>query len=111
MVPARPRPGPPWRRGVGDERRVHRVAPDVVQQARELELRVGAGGAREVGALQRVLELRHGLAAVGVTRRPREGVQQAVGHPAHARANFCSDRISRGGLRLFPRAVHDTSAT
>ena len=30
---------------------------------------------------------------------------------AHTRSNFWSDRISRGGDSLLPRAVHDTSAT
>src|SRR5437773_385990 len=45
--------------GVEDERWIHGVAADVVQQARELQLLVGARGPRELGALQRVLQLRH----------------------------------------------------
>ena len=57
VMPARARPdGHPLRR-IGDERLVDGEAADVVQQTRELELLVGAGFARELGALERVLEL------------------------------------------------------
>ena len=97
--------------GVEDERWIHGVAADVVQQARELQLLVGARGPRELGALQRVLQLRHSLAAVEARRGARHGVEQPVGHRAHSRANFCSERISRGGVSLLPCAVQDTSAT
>src|SRR5207244_3315957 len=95
--------------GVEDDRWIHGVAADVVQQARELQLLVGARGPRELGALQRVLQLRHSLAAVEARRGARHGVEQPVGHRAHSRANFCSERISRGGVSLLPCAVQDTS--
>ena len=90
---------------------IHGVAADIVHEAGELELLVGARVSRELGALERVLQLRHGLAAVAPRRRARHGVEQPLGHRAHTRANFCSERISRGGVSLLPCAVQDTSAT
>src|SRR2546426_1863517 len=96
---------------VGDERLIDRVPAHVVQQARELQLLVGAAFAGELGALERVLELGHGLAPVSGRRRARQRVEQPVGQRGHTRANFCSERISRGGRWVLPRAVHETSAT
>ena len=108
---SRARPDPRRLEGVGHERLIDRVAADVVQQAGELELLVGGVFSRELGALERVLELGHDLAAVSPGSGTRQRVEEPVGYPGHTFANFCSERISRGGLRSRPSAVHDTSAT
>ena len=82
-----------------------------MQEARELELLVGAGVAGEVAALEGMLELGDRFAAVPMRRRARHRVEKAIGHRGHARANFWSDRSSRGGFMSLPCAVHETSAT
>src|SRR4029453_16920649 len=111
VMPARARPdGRPLRR-IGDERLIDREAAHIVQEAGELEIVVGIGLPRQLGALERVLELGHDLAPVAGGRRPRQRVEKPLRRQGHARANFWSDRISRGGYSPLPRPVHETSAT
>ena len=54
--------------GVGHEGLVDRVAAHVVEETGKLQLPVGSALARQVGALQRVLELGDGLPAVAPRR-------------------------------------------
>jgi len=75
---------------VGDDRLVDRIAADVVQQAGELKLLVGGAFARELGALERVLELGHDLAAVSPGSGTRQRVEEPVGHRGHTFANFAA---------------------
>ena len=50
-------------------------------------------------------------AALPARRAPERGADGRLVQPAHSRTNFCSERISRGGVSLLPCAVHATSAT
>src|SRR4029453_7769104 len=111
VMPARARPGGRPLRRIGDERLIDREAAHIVQEAGELEIVVGIGLPRQLGALERGLELGTDFAPVAGGPRPRQRGEKPLRRQGHARANFWSDRISRGGFSDLPRAVHETSAT
>lgn len=100
---------------VGPEGQRHLAVADV-----DVRMVAGALGERgnSVDEEHRLLEVAEAPAlrdrAVGArpARQPAQRLgQRALVEEAHARVNFWSDRIARGGLSWLPREVHDTSAT